>query len=407
MVKQVFEYESIYLDDDFKRHHWQALARYNERHSSKYFTLLPDGVRFNQYVGVVQAGSLTIEILPKINRQEKDIAMWRRIMLHMLHECRFMKVAHPERATLHLHSGSILDAYLQLYLEEVAALLHGGLSKRYRRVEGNRSSLKGSLRFAQHIQQNIVHAERFYVRHTVYDHEHLLHTILYKALQVVNKISTGHAIKSMAGRLMLDFPDMPDIGICAETFTHLKLSRKESRYSEALLIAKMLLLQYRPDIQSGEEHVLALLFDMNKLWEEYVYRQMVKLEDDSFSVSRQESAGFWHLHGNLGFPRTIRPDIVVDGPNNHRIIIDTKWKLMEDDEPADDDLKQMFAYAHYFDSPSLFLLYPDIRKASPKGRFVREHHVAEGVQELKCSILKVPVIASENIYLDLIASDFL
>lgn len=406
---RVFEHQSLYLNDKFRQTHWKALAAYNERHGSKYFTLLPDGVRFTQYVGVVQAGDLTIEILPKIQRldssEEEDKKRWRTVLLHMLHECRFIRVAHPERAALALYSGSLLDAYLQLFLEEVQRLLYEGLSKHYRKVEGNRNALKGRLQFAPHIRQNLVHGERFYVQHTAYDGEHLLHQVLYKALGVVNRLATRPVIKSLAGRLLLDFPPMPDLRVSAETFKRLKLSRKEDRYAEAVLIAKMLLLQYRPDIQSGEEQVLALLFDMNRLWEEYVYRQLLKLEGKEFSVERQQSEGFWHLTPNSAAPRTVRPDLIVRHQDT-QIVVDTKWKLLETNEPADDDLKQMFTYAHYFDSTSLLLLYPSLTKEKISGKFVRQHTIGSALKDVECSVLKVPVLYEEEIRLDICPADF-
>jgi 5-methylcytosine-specific restriction enzyme subunit McrC len=61
-----------------------------------------------------------------------------------------------------------------------------------------------------------------------------------------------------------------------------------------------------------------------------------------------------------------RPDLILEvTPNKtkaQRIIVDTKQKLMENNEPSDDDLKQMFLYAHYFESSSLILLYPSVDK---------------------------------------------
>src|SRR5688500_5588760 len=71
-VIQVFEFEKLYYDEHkpFRRKHWDALCRYLEQENMKgttaeYFRVLHQGIQFTNYVGVIQAGNLTIEILPK------------------------------------------------------------------------------------------------------------------------------------------------------------------------------------------------------------------------------------------------------------------------------------------------------------------------------------------------------
>ena len=139
----------------------------------------------------------------------------------------------------------------------------------------------------------------------------------------------------------------------------------------------MLLLNYRPDITGGSSNVIAILFDMNKLWEEFVYRRLKKEETNSdIIVQRQQSADFWK--SRLGTtPKTIRPDIVVTH-NNEIFVIDTKWKIVKDNKPDDNDLKQMFVYNLFWKSDKSILLYPSAANTSATGDYfdylrIKEH----------------------------------
>ncbi|RYE22423.1 MAG: hypothetical protein EOP42_24445, partial [Sphingobacteriaceae bacterium] len=171
---------------------------------------------------------------------------------------------------------------------------------------------QAGLLFQQQITKNLVHGERFFVQYSTYDKEHLIHQILFKALKLVERIAPDGIVRGKANRLLLDFPEMQHINVGEATFRKIVRNRKTISYEKSLLISKMLLLNYRPDITSGSDHVLALLFDMNKLWEEYVYRQLSVL-DPNWTVSRQNSIDFWKPANKEA--KTLRPDIIV---HNHQ-----------------------------------------------------------------------------------------
>lgn len=131
------------------------------------------------------------------------------------------------------------------------------------------------------------------------------------------------------------------------------------RWVTALLIARMLILNYRPDIKGGRNSLLSLMFDMNKLWEDYVYTKLCICQEElGISVHRQSSVGFWT---SKAATKTVRPDIVIE-KSGRLIAIDTKWKCPKDLNPGDADLKQMFVYKLYYHADSTLLLYPSSAK---------------------------------------------
>ena len=244
-----------------------------------FFKLIYNGVQFNEYVGVIQIGKTLIEVLPKADKtlhSEVEENKWRDILIGMMRSVGGFNIKSTNSSNLKIKPNSILDLYFEMFINEVEYILHSGLIKKYRKKEGNVTALKGSLQFNKNIQFNITHQERFYVRHTTYDVEHQLHFILYKAIQLIQQINVNSALQSRIGSLLLYFPEMPDIKVTPITFDKLIFNRKTEHYKKGIEIAKMLLLQYYPDIIKGRNNVLALMFDMNLLWEKFVFTSLRK-----------------------------------------------------------------------------------------------------------------------------------
>lgn len=354
---QVYEHSFLPIEKGrFEQRHFVALSKLNALHNYQYFDLKHNGVVFKQYVGVIQVDGLTIEILPKIDRCESEDqatkSKWQSVLIEMLRVTRKLKIQQVGQANVSRQSIHLLDIYFEWFLAEVQLLIHQGLIKQYYKATGNVKALKGKLEFAGHIQKNLVHNERFYTTHQVYDKDHLIHQILDQALDIIAHLSKGTYLYSKCKTVQLDFPEVKDIKASEATFSKIPKSRKTAPYETALSIARLIILNYAPNISSGTEKMLALLFDMNSLWEEYI---LVKLKQSSIAfgldVTGQDSKPFWESN-------YIRPDIVIKKNDNVKLIIDTKWKNIDQSLPSIHDLRQMYVYNEYWASSYALLLYP-------------------------------------------------
>jgi 5-methylcytosine-specific restriction enzyme subunit McrC len=388
----VFEHEILRTDRGEKRLsavQFKSLQQFYGESGVPYYSLVHNGVKFCEYVGVLQVGDTLIEILPKIDRSiTASEESWRKVLIDMLHAVGLFQLKAPTSGSLKLKTNSILDLYFELFVNELKYLLRQGLVKKYRKTEGNSTSLKGNIKFGKHIGQNLVHQERFYIQYTTYDTNHELHCILYKALKLLVRINTNEIIQGSLKSLELDFPEMPDIKVSEATFNKVILNRKTQGYEKAIQIARLLLLNYHPDVSKGSNHILALMFDMNLLWEQFVYASLRKYKNAETTIAAQNSLNFWKPVS--GYNSKMRPDIVLNKGKDDCIVLDTKWKNIKNYNPSPEDLRQMFAYMKYYKAKKVALLYPGIASSFSKGTYY--DHKEQSPQRLgedECSVISL------------------
>jgi 5-methylcytosine-specific restriction enzyme subunit McrC len=376
-VIQVFEYTTLPVGEGFSLSHFNCLVQHNERHGNRFFEVGLNRIHFRNYVGVIQVGNLTIEILPKadkdpISKNQKN--KWQGALIDMLRQSGFIRVASLSDARLRLQLSSLLDIYFESFLVEVDKLVHHGLVRKYRQTCGNLSALKGRILFRQHIAKNLVHGERFFTAHVFYDRNNPFNQILLIALDVLIRVSSNFHLVGIARSLTSLFQGVSDIEVTEQTFNRLPYNRNTERYRKAVQLARLIILNYSPDLRGGKEDVLAILFDMNSLFERFVYAQLKQAEAKQalrrISFKAQVSRRFWSADR---MQKSIRPDIIAQigtGPDHERVVVDTKWKIPNDGRPGDADLQQMHTYNVQFGARRSFLLYPRVgNQVDIQGRF--------------------------------------
>ena len=378
----VYEYDRLTLAHEYMDEaKLEALLRFNEYHDNQYFEGIAKGIKLKQYVGIIQVDGLSIEVLPKVDRKRDD-ATWREVLIQMLKATGRIKVQTTGHANVQRQHLNLLEIYFEMYLKELQYLIRSGLVKKYRRETGNLKALKGKLEFAGNIRKNLIHKERFYTTHQVYDVDHKLHQVLGLALDIVYQFSKGTRLNDLCRRVQLDFPDVKKVNVNEQVLNGIKLDRKTAPYERALEVARLIILNYSPDIKSGQEKMLSLLFDMNVLWEEYVLAMVRKeCRGTDIKVKGQESKRFW------GSYKTIRPDIVLE-KGEETYVIDTKWKRPSNNQPSVEDLRQLYTYARFWDTEKVMLLYPG-DPIDSKFISYRNHDIDQRDHQCKVSFVSV------------------
>ena len=145
-------------------------------------------------------------------------------------------------------------------------------------------------------------------------------------------------------------------------FASVHIDRNTKDYDMLMPWSKVFLLNKSFSTFSGDTNSRALLFPMEKVFESYVSQQMKKIFSPAGWEVRSQDKGYY-LFDTPRKQFQLRPDIVITR-DNHTVILDTKWKSLIDNERknygiSQQDMYQMYAYSKKYDTPEIWLLYPD------------------------------------------------
>jgi 5-methylcytosine-specific restriction enzyme subunit McrC len=335
-----------------------------------------------QYVGAVQLGSLTIEVLPKV--EGIDGTTMRRNLVAMLSTAYGLEVSVGEAASMAIQRFGLLEFLVRVFTNKLFAELHRGLVRRYELREENLNVLRGRILVGEQIRRNAAAPERFYCGFEEFTEDNPFNRVLKAALRLLMPFSRNIDNQRSLAELLLAFEGVEDVDRRDLPWSDIRIDRLNARYVPCLNLASLFLRQTPPDVTAGHAGGLSVFFDMNVLFEEYVGRVTAKaLRPLGYDVRLQEARR--HLVYDEVAERDaflLKPDIVGRIGDKPAWIIDTKWKELSQQETREGvsqgDMYQMYAYSQRYNCPDVVLMYPHHAGLGAHGGARRSYSVQRG-----------------------------
>ncbi|MCT7516504.1 McrC family protein [Aliarcobacter cryaerophilus] len=309
------------------------------------------------YVGVIQTkDGTTIEILPKIKNatteKSKDILIK---MLKILKNSPFKNLS-----VTNLKSSKIplFEIFISMFLEELTVLVRNGIKSDYISKEENLKFLKGKLKISEQIKYNTIHKERFFVQYEEFISNRVENRLIKTTLQFLYNKSKLNKNQQRIREFLFVFDEIEISHNIKTDFSKIKLNQQMKDYEQVLLWCKTFLFENSFSPYKGNDIAFALMFDMNLLFESFVYSYLKKSSNFQDIKSQDRTH---HLAYENGIGRfRLKPDIVINGG---KIIADTKWKILSEDKAYNgvlqDDMYQLYAYGtKYANCEKIYLIYP-------------------------------------------------
>ena len=339
-------------------------------------------IKFINYVGIISLGNLIIEILPKISITN-DIVKDRKMLMFMLSKCNRISVNINEVLETNIVNQSLLDILAKVFAKKLLLELQKGMYLEYVTQEDSLNKIKGKVMLTQYVKINYTNKSKVYCRYDEFTENNIFNSILLKATNLLLIALNNSFIKKELNIIKNLLNDVDDIYIPLSILENYKLNKKNERFKEVFILAKLILSNSTMNKSLGKENGFSILFEMNYLYEEYIGVLLKEIiEDETIKVNTQEKSKYLLWNKNTRKNEiALKPDIVIYKDNEAKIIIDTKWKSSSIDGREiynQGDIYQMYAYiTTYKEAEKCILLYPKVSEDIVHSRWKLNNNIGD------------------------------
>lgn len=367
-----------------------ALAAITEGLDGPPMTLGHRSVKFGSHCGVLQAGGVSVEVLPKV---ADDPAFDRSVLLRMLAAASDFPLSRVDGQKVALQSHTLLLALIRWFCDELFTQFHQGLLREYVNQQGPLGAIRGRWRPEIDATRYPGRRDRLHCEFDELTEDNRYNQALKAALRVVHPLTLGsERLRRDVGLLIAWLAEVADVRVTAECVRRLPENRLVARYSRALRLAEWFLASTAPDVRAGLSDGLALLFDMNVLFQGFLAAALRRALPEGLQV--REEGPRHHLTRDLEGQRRfqMKPDLCVLDGDRVVAIVDAKWKRLEP-ERADGrwgiqqaDVYQLHAYASAYGCERVALWYPGGATLPVDGDRLGFDYLLKGVESTGCRL---------------------
>lgn len=326
-------------------------------------------IQVTSFVGVIRApDGYQIEVLPKVGKAiGGGTVEARQLLIEMLCCLHGFRHVLTNSAQLSAARMPLLEIFISEFLRSVEHIVKRGLRSNYCQRQDNLFALRGKLLMSPHLRQNLFRADRFFTEHDEFSTDRPENRLLHAALRRVLILTGTQANQQLARELDFVFADVPPSTQTRIDFQQVRLDRGMGYYVDALAWARLILNEESPLTGSGRHTAPSLLFPMEAVFEAYVEKKLARQLRTNFTLKAQASSQHLVAHDDQRWFR-LKPDLLVKQKQTTRVVLDTKWKLLdaaknnarEKYQLSQADFYQLYAYGHHYldGQGDVVLIYP-------------------------------------------------
>lgn len=328
-------------------------------------------IKFQNYVGVVSFKDLRLEILPKFMRTDERLVELENVehrgsilssLVKMLEYSGWNGIRSVDLTRLG-KENEFFEIYVYLFARNLTNLLKIRRDASYIRKYDELRFVKGRVDFKRYGNPARLHIIPCHY------YEKSMDTAINRTLKYVSYLLVKKVRNPETRRLLQKITSMLDpvtlTPVTLSEIDRIVFNRLNSGFKPYINFCRTFLQTSILSLQGSDAEFFSFLIPMEVLFERFIAKaveEIVRDEFKNYKLSIQEKFG--HLAKTDGRKMfALQPDIVLVKENNDKLIIDTKYKLLNPEERklgiSQQDLYQMYAYYRELNSKECVLLYPE------------------------------------------------
>ncbi|WP_199911619.1 McrC family protein [Dongshaea marina] len=329
------------------------------------------------YVGFLRSPTgEEIEILPKTQQHEfsdpGELDGCRGLLFNMLLVAMHLKPREAESAQLRRTDAPVHEWVIQCFLAELKQLINRGLRFDYQAVEEESRFIRGQINLARQSRQTPDRATWFHIQHNIYSPQRRENRLLKTALDYALKLTKSSDNWRLANELAHQLITIEAYQQPMQELPRWQSSKLMKGYDAIKPWCELILEQLNPSFQQGQHEGVALLFAMERLFEEYVSHCLRGSLHSSARLKTQAASKYLLRHQPRETEQVsnwfqLKPDLLLE-TKQQCSVLDTKWKLLNDMHNTSEhkygikqsDIYQLYAYGHKYmqGQGDMMLIYP-------------------------------------------------
>lgn len=339
------------------------------------------GIKANSWVGVIKYKKTHFQILPKLicdDNENKECIL--KNLIYMLSYTKNLDIKTNEDAKLSAERNLFIEILIREYAKSLFDCLKRITPKQYTREEDNLKFIKGKIKFSENIKYNSVNKTRFYCEYDEFSEDNILNQLFLFVSTCLYNISDNNQNKKLLNFIINYYSDIKLVRFDKFKARKIKLSQNQELFKKPFNLAKMFVEKTSVDLSKNKFENITLVWDMNVLFEEFVFEIMKKSCPD-WKLTAQKGQRL--LKGDNNKKRNTYVDIFAQ-KENVKIIIDTKYKKFTDEDSfSNADVFQVSTYCLLHNTNRAILLYPQWE--NNKKPDTRDYYLNNGNDNYKIS----------------------
>lgn len=298
-------------------------------------------------VGVINLGSLKVEIRPKI-----PIPRLLFLISYSIDPIRYQPATFDfeERA-------SLLEAIIHVFVQQVGLAFRRGILQGYRTEEEALSTVRGRVQFTEQIRNHYGRFPPVEVQYDDFTEDIVENRLIKAAINRLRRLRTrSPRSQQLLQRLNATLERVQSVEFDPHALPEIHYTRLNEHYRPAVELARLVLRSTSFEVTHGDVRASAFLIDMNRVFEDFV---AIALREALHLTPRTFPQGAKHRHLWLDRTRRIslQPDISWWQDGHCVFAGDVKYKRLTPAGHHNADIYQLLAYTIASDLPGGLLIY--------------------------------------------------